>query len=154
MKTKTCTKCNVIKTVDSFHKNFSNRSGGYHLRSFCIPCSNVYHRKYKKKWSDKNKEYYQLWREENKETIIEYMKKWKLNNKEKVRESRKRYKPDPVKTKARQIVSHEIRMGRIVRPEKCSECENETLIEAHHEDYSKPLSVDWLCRICHVIVHQ
>ncbi len=30
----------------------------------------------------------------------------------------------------------------------CSDC-GETKVEAHHEDYSKPLDVEWLCKKHH-----
>ncbi len=27
-------------------------------------------------------------------------------------------------------------------------------VDAHHEDYAKPLVVKWLCRSCHVSLHK
>ncbi|KKK81651.1 hypothetical protein LCGC14_2811270, partial [marine sediment metagenome] len=42
-----------------------------------------------------------------------------------------------------------IRDGRLERPTICPSCDVETFIEAHHEDYSKPLEVKWLCDDCH-----
>lgn len=36
-----------------------------------------------------------------------------------------------------------------MRPETCSKCYEGETIQAHHEDYTKPLEVDWLCPMCH-----
>ena len=41
------------------------------------------------------------------------------------------------------------RSGLLVRPDTCSKCQSVGIIEGHHEDYSKPLEVTWLCKPCH-----
>ena len=50
-----------------------------------------------------------------------------------------------------------IRTGALVRPDVCENCGHPSggvgLINAHHDDYSKPLSVRWLCGSCHKRVH-
>jgi hypothetical protein len=43
--------------------------------------------------------------------------------------------------------------GKLV-PQPCEKCGSEESIHAHHEDYSKPLSVNWLCRKCHIQLHR
>lgn len=48
-----------------------------------------------------------------------------------------------VRHKARRKVRHEIQMGRLVR-QPCEIC-GEVLSQAHHDDYSKPLEIRWLC---------
>jgi hypothetical protein len=52
------------------------------------------------------------------------------------------------KHNARKIFSYELRMGRIKR-QPCKICGDEKS-EGHHEDYSKPLDVIWLCREHHI----
>lgn len=42
-----------------------------------------------------------------------------------------------------------IREGRMYKPNTCEECGAEVRLHAHHEDYSKPLDVIWLCTNCH-----
>ena len=57
----------------------------------------------------------------------------------------------PEKAKARDAVKHEIRMGRMKR-QPCEVCGNPKT-DAHHDDYSKPLEVRWLCHKHHREVH-
>jgi hypothetical protein len=42
-----------------------------------------------------------------------------------------------------------IRSGKLVRPDQCERCEKQCKPEASHDDYAKPLEVEWLCRPCH-----
>lgn len=39
------------------------------------------------------------------------------------------------------------------RPSRCETCPNNTDLQAHHDDYAKPLEVRWLCRSCHIKHH-
>lgn len=43
-----------------------------------------------------------------------------------------------------------VKMGKLIRPETCSKCGLPGKIEGHHDDYSKPEEVRWLCKLCHV----
>jgi hypothetical protein len=54
----------------------------------------------------------------------------------------------PEERKATLLVGNAIRGGRLTKQpcEKCNAAEN---VQAHHEDYSKPLEVTWLCRKHH-----
>jgi hypothetical protein len=42
-----------------------------------------------------------------------------------------------------------VRRGVLIRPARCQDCGRRCFPDAHHEDYSKPLEVEWLCRKCH-----
>ena len=53
--------------------------------------------------------------------------------------------------RARRAVRWEIRMGRMQR-QPCERCEATS--EAHHDDYSKPLEVRWLCSPHHREEHR
>ena len=55
------------------------------------------------------------------------------------------------KHNARQRVFNALRDGRLNK-ESCEVCGEENS-QAHHEDYSKPLEVKWLCRKHHMAVH-
>jgi hypothetical protein len=60
---------------------------------------------------------------------------------------------NPVKAKAHRIFHLAVKHGKIKIPTQCSTCPSEHLIEAHHDDYSKPLDVVFLCRRCHLTWH-
>lgn len=53
------------------------------------------------------------------------------------------------KRNAQGAVANAIARGDLVRPERCQDCGLDGTIHGHHEDYSKPLDVDWLCVACH-----
>jgi hypothetical protein len=55
------------------------------------------------------------------------------------------------KMSARQKLKYAIDVGRIER-QPCEEC-GEPNAEGHHDDYTKPLEVRWLCRVCHTSFH-
>lgn len=57
-----------------------------------------------------------------------------------------------MKVKARKVVFVNKRNGKIVN-KPCEVC-SEVKTQAHHDDYSKPLEVRWLCKICHQKFHK
>lgn len=57
---------------------------------------------------------------------------------------------NPEKAKAYMKVLTAIRSGKLVKPDSCSKCgKTNCRIEASHDDYTKPLEVEWLCVRCH-----
>jgi hypothetical protein len=60
----------------------------------------------------------------------------------------------PEKTRARYDTRNAVRTGKLLRPNICSKCPSTAEIEAHHEDYSKPLEIIWLCPACHHDEHK
>jgi hypothetical protein len=62
-------------------------------------------------------------------------------------------------------VCNAVLSGKLRRPKRCSDCgvkptpkvtedgRTVTGIEGHHEDYDKPLEVEWLCSACHHARH-
>ncbi len=58
------------------------------------------------------------------------------------------------KVRARKRLSDLVREGRIKRPTNCESCGVACKPNGHHEDYSKPLDVQWLCSTCHGLVHR
>lgn len=58
----------------------------------------------------------------------------------------------PDRYKARTAVGNAIRDGRLKKG-PCEECGTTEGIEAHHDDYSKPLDIRWLCASHHGAEH-
>lgn len=64
---------------------------------------------------------------------------------------RKRRRLNEQQYKANGIVARALRSGKLSK-QVCEMCEK-VPAEAHHEDYSKPLDVVWLCRKHHLAIH-
>jgi len=50
---------------------------------------------------------------------------------------------------ARSMIKNAIKSGKLVKPKKCEQCGEIKPVEAHHQNYDKPLEIRWLCRECH-----
>ena len=67
---------------------------------------------------------------------------------------RRRLDPEErVKVFVRSITSNAIAAGHLIR-QPCEVCHTEINVEAHHDDYSKPLDVRWLCKKHHAEHHK
>ena len=64
---------------------------------------------------------------------------WKKDNKKKARSHEK--------------VQQAIQRGKIKKSSFCTLCYEKENIQGHHEDYSFPLEVVWVCQFCHVKIH-
>ena len=62
---------------------------------------------------------------------------------------------------AQNFVETALKQGVLENPKKCEECQvkdkpfkdGRTSIQAHHDDYNKPLDIRWLCQKCHHAWH-
>ena len=63
-----------------------------------------------------------------------------------IRQDRERH---PEEVRARRFVARAVKRGQLVKPDCCARCGQSGSIEASHDDYSKPLEVEWLCSTCH-----
>ena len=84
------------------------------------------------------------------------VKKWKEKHKDSVRRMRKEYnsrrgKIYPEKKAAWTLVWKAVKEGRLIK-QPCA-CGYEE-VQGHHEDYSKPLNVVWMCVPCHRKYHR
>jgi len=102
---------------------------------------------YSQKYYDTHKEqicarakinYVQL-TDEQKAAKVEAVRLFRKNNKD--------------KAKAWSTVGNALIRGEIIKPTTCSICGQEERLHGHHEDYSKPLEVKWLCHGCHMNEH-
>jgi hypothetical protein len=68
----------------------------------------------------------------------------------------------PQKEASKRALNRAIESGDVVRPETCERCgtkpsprsDGAASIHGHHDDYSKPLDVKWLCGRCHTDTHR
>ena len=91
-------------------------------------------------------------------TMKKRVNRWRENNREYSRElGRAEYQRnkenyakkeiDPLKAKAHQIAKK-------IEISKCSNCGSKENLVRHHEDYSKPLDITPLCKLCHNRLHR
>lgn len=66
--------------------------------------------------------------------------------------SRRSMERNPEKVQARQKCRKAVKAGKLTRL-PCEGCGTTQNVHGHHEDYSKPLDVRWLCMGCHYILH-
>ena len=88
----------------------------------------------------------------NLEQIAERDRRYRGGHRGTIAESVRRYRAaHPEKRAAQVAVAHAIQSGLLTR-QPCCVCGGKA--EAHHEDYSKPLGVVWLCRRHHMARHR
>lgn len=156
MDTKICNKCKIKKSIDEFHKCKKNSE---RLRTFCKKCtlkqnSNNYfskHEYYKKKHLEYAK------KEESKTLHKKWFSSYRLTEKAKkslVKKVRLWENKNPIKKRAIYLIRQAIKNGNIKRQLECSVCGSSKLVSGHHDDYSKPLVVRWLCYLCHKKWHK
>ncbi len=100
-----------------------------------------YRRKNRTELCQKSREYYEKNREREKERFKKYQKTRSVITKR-----------DPIKRRTYDILHYALKMGRLQK-KPCGECGAEK-VEAHHEDYARPLAVTWLCKKCHAKHHR
>ena len=131
---KTCSKCLVEKDESEFSKHLARKDG---LQPYCKPCANKSVAQWMKDNPDKARARVDRWQSRNRDAIHE--------------RDRKRRAEHPEKGIARRRVRSAIRDGVLVR-KACEVC-GALRTHAHHDDYSKPLDVRWLCPIHHSAHH-
>ena len=133
MARKVCFKCNKEKPLGEFYKHPQMADGTLNK---CKECN----KKDVKKNRKKNIDHYRKYdRERGNRQGYEYTKEY-----------RKRF---PNKYKAHGMVSRAVRAGYLAA-QPCEICGTTELLHAHHDDYSLPLNVRWLCAAHHKMWHE
>lgn len=102
---------------------------------------------------DVDRERRRRYRQRHPEIMRERRRRNRQRHPEKFRAIRKRYRErNREKFKARQVVAFAVRHGLLVK-RPCAVCRKRS-VEAHHEDYAKPLEVIWLCAPHHRARHE
>jgi len=101
-----------------------------------------------------NQRYYKINKEKlqkiSRESYKNLSKEQKKRNYETIKLFRKNNRD---KAKAWFAVGNALIRGDMNKPNNCELCNIKERLHAHHEDYSKPLEVKWLCPKCHNEIH-
>ncbi len=165
---KICTKCKTgyAATTEYFIPDKRNRSG---MGGQCKKCKSVYDKQHSaipeirlakynsaKKYRASKKGVITRWKyyQGHKEEITERNRVYHEIHPDISRRASRTYtRNNPRKKKAHQLLNDAVRTGKIIKPGRCCRCKKRRKVEAHHEDYSKPYDVEWLCRECHCLEH-
>ena len=91
------------------------------------------------------------WQRENADRVNEKNRLWRQAHPEVERERQRRYRMAyPERRAAHKAVEKALRLGQMER-QPCEVCGARA--HAHHDDYSRPLEVRWLCRQHHAAEH-
>lgn len=130
-------------------------SGGYRLRT-CRRCEAARTKRYfaSRRGAETRKRYNstkgRVWHKTaaGRRSVEKYRRSAKYKSRHVVM-TRKYRKLYPDRYRARLRVGAAVRSGKLIRPKRCQKCKSRGRVEAHHQDYSRPLDVQWLCTACH-----
>ena len=134
---KLCTKCRYKKILSEFNRNAKAKDG---LQHWCRSCQREYNATPERRAAIKKS---------GAANRAEVERRYRRSSKgRKVRRTvdRRRRREVPEKMRAKDKVKYAIKTGRLVR-QQCEKCGKPA--QAHHDDYSKPLEVRWLCNKHH-----
>lgn len=153
MVVKKCFKCLVEKPLSEFYKHSKMADGRLNKCKDCTrqdvtdnrKNNSEYYKAYDRARADlpervaKRKEIAENWKTDPKlkKRRTEFSKNWKENN--------------LLKRAAHVITNNAIRDGKLIK-KPCEICSKKA--EAHHDDYSSPLDVRWLCKKHHAEHHK
>jgi hypothetical protein len=111
-----------------------------------------YSRAWREKNKEKSREHSRKWRENNREAHGVMNRKWNSEHPDQRKASSARFKKShPQRNRAHSMLSWAVKNGKIQK-QPCRDCGAVT-VDGHHDDYSKPLDVIWLCKLHHQALH-
>lgn len=131
---KICIRCTINKELEDFYLHKRMADGHLNVCKECVK-KMVRNRSRSERGRELDRKRNQT--KKRKAKLIEYQRKRRAK-------LQKEYK-------ARGVVSTAIRKGTLIKG-ICEIC-GEVKVEAHHEDYNKPLEVKWLCGTHHRALH-
>lgn len=138
---KSCRECGIIKPLTDYYTHKEMADG--HLNK-CKSCVKMRVKRHRNENIDRIREY------DRHRGLFEHRKYRVRANAYKYKESGTGWrKRNPERYTAHIIVGNALRSGKLINPCQCERCGTRGKVHAHHEDYTKPLDVIWLCRWCH-----
>ena len=132
-----CFKCGIEKPLEEFYKHPAMANGRLGKCKVCTKAD------VSKNYRDKIDQYSQYYRDRE---GTAHRKRWRRDEQRKLRAA------NPVQYHCRIITNDAIKSGALVK-KPCEKC-GAKKAEAHHEDYHKPLEVNWLCFKDHRALHR
>lgn len=148
---KQCLKCGEIKSLSEFYAH--RQMGDGHLGK-CKDCTRKDTEERRAQLEATDREWVLSERRRHREKSRRYRAagRAKKVSREKKAETSANYRRQyPLKAKARRKVQYERRRGRLVS-KPCEQC-GFPIAQGHHEDYSRPLDLTWLCVKHHMERH-
>lgn len=149
-KNKICPKCNLDLSIESFGFNKTTNQ----FRSACKRCVARRERELRADpvGGARRRLNYNRRRASNPEKFRKWNADWRRATPDiSQREYARRNKQ---KSHARITLRNAVAAGHVVKPEICQGCGLAKPLHGHHEDYSAPLQVEWLCSTCHGLRHR
>ena len=148
---KVCTCCKVEKELKYFYKKPNGRLG-YH--SACKECLKIKERAYREKYPELKRIQDQIYHEKLRAKFSGLdLPYHHVRMSERSLMGFDRYAEKKMQCLAANLLNYALRINIIQKPDKCSMCGKKDNIQAHHNDYSKPLQVAWVCVKCHAKFH-
>ena len=149
---KVCRECKTEKPLSDFYKHPRMADGHLNKCAECVKSRVTKHR-------EANLEKFQAYdrmrskKPHRLQAVKDYAKTeaGKLTKKKAMSAYYARY---PMKYAAHIITRNSVRDGKLIPELSCSCCGSTEKIEGHHDDYTKPLEVRWLCEKCHTEWHR
>ncbi len=142
-KNKPCTKCKESKSFDNYYKD---KRGQFGLVAICKVCHAAYSSKYNLDHKEELVGIRYAQRQKHKDRIRAYKKS------PKGKDAAKRTIAKNANA-AKSRAYYKKQKHKLVIPDQCQRCDDRSGIEAHHEDYNKPMDVIYLCKRCHTDEH-
>ena len=149
---KTCKKCGQEKPLNFFYKHKAMLDGYLNI---CIECVKERVRRHRAENIERFRDY-----DKQRAMLPHRVESRKLylqteNGKQAKKKASENYKQKhPMKYAAHIVFRNAVRDKKIKTKNTCEVCGSNNLIEGHHDDYTKPLDVRWLCVKCHKEWHK
>jgi hypothetical protein len=149
---KVCRECELEKPFSDFYKHAAMSDG--HLNK-CAECVKARVKKHREINREKILAHDKLRSKKPHRVLARKLYSQTEAGKQARKKATKTYhKRYPMKYAAHVIFRNYVRDGKIIAETFCSCCKSTEKIEGHHDDYTKPLEVRWLCEKCHKEWHR
>lgn len=150
---KTCKGCGALKSLEGFYRHSKMADG--HL-NYCKECKRSEMRSRHIANPGKRRAYDRRRFQED-PRVRERHKRYQKTEAGKLamRKSKLKWQEaNSEKRAAHIILGNAVARGEIVKPSACEKCGERGNIHGHHDDYTRPLDVVWVCPKCHANIHE